>query len=94
MCKKAVKFSNELTFKGMTINNREVFLAIAESSKNTRCVLTFKMIGDIAGVTKQTAKNNVRKLEGLGIIRCSNQYRFNDKMPYNYTINTKWVEQC
>ena len=94
MSKKVINFCNELTLKGMTINNQKVLLAIAETSKNTRCVMTFKMISDIAGVTKQTAKNNVRKLEGLGIIRCNNQYHFNDKMPYNYTINTKWVEQC
>ena len=92
MSRKVVDFAEKVEFRGITINNRKVLVALAESSKNLNCIMTFKMIGDACGLSKQAAKNNVRKLESLGILSCNNQYRINDKMPYNYRINIKWVD--
>ena len=91
--KRWMEFAETVNFKGMTLNNRKALEAIAESYKGGRCELTFRQIGTIMGCTKATAKNNMIKLADLGLVKMTKQYGgYNDRMPYFFSLNTRWRE--
>lgn len=90
---KWTRFANEVSFKGMTANNKAVLEYIAHNQHSSGCVLTFRQIGAYADITKQSAKNNVKKLEKIGLIKTAQEsYTLNCKLPLNFKINLSWKE--
>lgn len=91
--KRYLDFAESVSFKGMTLNNSDTLLCIANNHSGGSSTLKYQSIADYVGCTKATAKNNVKKLEGLGIVRVSKQYAgYDDKLPRVFTINLKWRE--
>lgn len=89
---KWTRFVEQVEFKGMTFNNRDVLEYIAKKHNSNGCELTFRDIGDSVGITKQSARRNVRKMERLGIIKTKHQYGggYRDCLPLIFTINLNW----
>lgn len=91
--KKWVEFSQNVEFKGMTINNRKALEALAFHYKTGGCNVSFKEVGEYMGCKKATAKANLLKLHKLGIIKMDKVYPMpNCRLPYNFKINIKWSE--
>lgn len=91
--KRWVEFVDKVSFTGMTLNNKKALEAVANNYKGGRCVLTFKEIGNYMGCTKATAKNNMKKLSNMGLVRINQQYGGSgDKLPYYFSVNTRWRE--
>lgn len=89
---KWVRFANEVSFKGMTPNNKSVLEYIATKSNSNGAELTFRGIADYVGVTKNSAKNNTRKLEAIGVLKTKHQYGggHKDRLPLIFKINLDW----
>lgn len=88
---KWIGFSNQISFKGMTENNKAVLDYIAHHHHSTGCVLSFRQIGSYVGITKQSAKNNVKKLELIGVIKVTKEYpTLNCRLPLNFKIDLDW----
>lgn len=89
---KWTRFASEVSFNGMTLNNRAVLEYIASKHHSNGVELTFRDIGDSLGITKQSARRNVRKMEGIGLIKTKNQYGggYKDVLPLIFKINLDW----
>lgn len=89
---KWVRFANEVSFKGMTPNNKSVLEYIAINSNSNGVELTFRSIADYVGITKNSAKNNTRKLEAIGVLKTKHQYGGGNKdtLPLIFKINLDW----
>ena len=70
---KWTRFVSELSFKGMTLNNRAVLEYIASKHHSDGVELTFRDTGDAVDITKHSARRNVRKMESIGLIKTKNQ---------------------
>ena len=92
---KWMRFASEVSFKGMTLNNKAVLEYIASKHHSDGVELTFRDIGDSVGITKQSARRNVRKMESIGLIKTKNQYGggYRDVLPLIFKINLDWTEQ-
>lgn len=92
---KWIRFASEVSFKGMTLNNRAVLEYIASKHHSDGVELTFRDIGNSLGITKQSARRNVRKMESIGLIKTKNQYGggYKDVLPLIFKINLGWVER-
>lgn len=92
---KWTRFTSEVSFKGMTLNNRAVLEYIASKHHSDGVELTFRDIGNSLGITKQSARRNVRKLESVGLIKTKNQYGggYKDVLPLIFKINLGWKEE-
>lgn len=89
--KRWVEFVETVSFKGMTLNNKKALEAVANNYKGGKCVMTFREIGDYIGCTKISAKNNMKKLPEMGLVRINQQYGgLDDRLPYYFSINTRW----
>ena len=92
---KWARFASEVAFKGMTLNNKVVLEYIASKHHSDGVELTFRDIGDSVGITKQSARRNVRKMESIGLIKTKNQYGggYKDVLPLIFKINLGWKEE-
>ena len=92
---KWIRLASEVSFKGMTLNNKAVLEYIASKHHSDGVELTFRDIGDSVGITKQSARCNVRKMESIGLIKTKNQYGggYRDMLPLIFKINLDWTEQ-
>lgn len=89
---KWIRLASEVSFKGMTLNNKAVLEYIASKHHSGGVELTFREIGESIGITKQSAKNSVRKMESIGLIKTKNQYGHKDCLPLIFKINLDWKE--
>lgn len=90
---KWTRFVSQASFKGMTPNNKAVLEYIANRHHSDGVTLTFREIGDCVGITKQSVKNNIKKLEELGILKSIRAYgMLNSKLPLSFKINPSWKE--
>lgn len=89
------RFASEVSFKGMTLNNRAVLEYIASKHHSDGVELTFRDIGDAVDITKHSARRNVRKMESIGLIKTKNQYGggYKDVLPLIFKINLGWEEK-
>ena len=92
---KWVKFVSEVSFKGMTLNNKNILDYIASKHHSDGVELTFREIGDNTGITKHSARRNVRKMESIGLIKTKYQYGggYKDCLPLIFKINLNWKER-
>ena len=88
------RFASQVSFKGMTVNNRAVLNYVAHHHHSTGCVLSFRQIGSYVGITKQSARRNIRVMESFGVIKSRNQYGggYKDTLPLIFKINLDWKE--
>lgn len=90
-CNKWTRFAEHVNFKGMTANNKAVLEYIAYNQHSNGCTLTYRQIGSYIGITKQSAKNNVKKLSTLGLVSIKKEYpTLNCKLPLRFTIDLNW----
>ena len=91
--KSRVDFVSNLQFKGMTLNNRETLMYLALSYKGGGTILRYQDIASYVGITKASAKANIKKLSELGIVKVGQQYEvgYDDKLPRRFNINLKWI---
>lgn len=88
------RFASEVSFKDMTPNNKAVLEYVASKHHSDGATLSFREIGDFVGITKQSAKNNIKKLEEFGILRSSRAYgMFDSKLSLSFKINLSWKEK-
>lgn len=92
---KWTRFASEVSFKGMTLNNKAILEYIASKHHSNGVELTFREIGDYVGITKHAARRNVRKMESIGLIKTKNQYGggYKDALPLMFKINLSWKEK-
>lgn len=93
MSNKWTRFSEDVSFKGITDTNKEILLYIASKHNSNGVILTYKEIGSAVGVTKHTARRNIRKMESLGLIKTKNQFPsvgYRDTLPLKFFINLCW----
>lgn len=92
---KWTRCASEVSFKGMTLNNKAVLEYIASKHHSDGVELTFKDIGDTVGITKQSARRNVRKMESIGLIKTKGQYGggYRNCLPLIFKINLSWKEK-
>ena len=90
--KNRVDFISSLQFKGMTLNNRETLMYLALSYRGGSTTLRYQDIASYVGITKASAKANIKKLSELGIVKVSQQYEvgYDDKLPRRFSINLRW----
>lgn len=88
-------FASEVSFNGMTLNNKAILEYIASKHHSGGVELTFKDIGDTVGITKQSARRNVRKMESIGLIKTKGQYGggYRNFLPLIFKINLSWKEK-
>lgn len=92
---KWTRFASEVSFKGMTLNDRKVLEYISSRHHSDGVELAYGDIGNSVGITKQSARRNVRKMESLGLIKTKIQYGggYRNALPLIFKINLDWKEE-